>query len=152
MADRAVGLAARADDHRGAEVRQRRALGGQRQRRLVAAAQVLGDALVAEPAEVDDATDALARGHAREVARAVVLTLLEARAAGHRVDEEVGDVDLLAGAAQARLVVHVAAADLAADALELTGTRRIAHETAHGRAVGDQRLGEATADEAGCSG
>ena len=81
-----------------------------------------------------------------------MLALLEARAAGHRVHEEVGDVDLLAGAAQARLVGHVAAADLTAQALQLARARRISHETAHGRAACDQRLGQATADEAGRSG
>ena len=48
-----------AHHHRGAEVGQRRSLGGERQGGLVAALQMLGDRLVAEPAEVDDPLDAL---------------------------------------------------------------------------------------------
>ena len=70
VAQRPVGLAAGADHHRRPEVGQRRALGGEDPRGLVTAAQVLGLALVAEPAEVDDPLDAFALGHAGEVARA----------------------------------------------------------------------------------
>ena len=49
MAQRPVGLALGADDHRRAEVRQRRPIGRQSQRRLVAAAQVPGDASSPRP-------------------------------------------------------------------------------------------------------
>jgi hypothetical protein len=109
-------------------------------------------ASVAEAAEIDDARDALALGHPREVLRSRLLALLKAGAAGHRVDEEVGDVDLLAGAVQARFVGDVATADLATEALQRCRARGVAHEAAHGGSGGDQRLCEATADEAGRSG
>jgi hypothetical protein len=65
--------------------------------------------------------------------------------------EEVRDVDVLAGAAQALLVGDVAAADLAAQALQLTRARGIARQAADRRAAADQRLGEPASDETGGS-
>ena len=62
VVQRAKRLAAGADDHRGAEVGQRRPLQRQRQRGVVARAQMPG-ARLPEAAEVDDPADALARGH-----------------------------------------------------------------------------------------
>jgi hypothetical protein len=50
VAQGSVGLALRADHHPGAEVGQRWAVLGQRERRLVAAAQVLRLRAIAEPA------------------------------------------------------------------------------------------------------
>ncbi len=67
---------------------------------------------------------------------ALQLALGVAGAAGHRVDEEVGDVDApRRGPRRLVGVGHVAAADLAAGALEVRRPRWVAHEAAHARAV-----------------
>ena len=107
---------------------------------------------VAEAAEVDAARDTFAGEHLREVDGPLLLARLEPAPAGHGVDEVVGDVDALAGPAEAGAVGDVALADLAAVALQLRGTGAVAHEAAHANAGGEQRVGEAAADEAGCSG
>jgi hypothetical protein len=152
VAQRAVGLAGGADDHGGAEVCERRPVGGERERGFVAAAQVLGDAVVAEPAEVRGAVNAFALGGGGEVGRAEALALLEACAAGHGVHEEVRDVDPLADAVKAARVGHVAAADLTACALEMRGARWVADQAPNVGTAREQRIGEAAADEPGRSG
>ncbi len=110
VAQRAVALAAGADDHPGAEVGQRRALAAQRARGLVAAAQVLGAGLVAQPAEVDDPLDPLGQRHPGEVARGRRARARRSRPRrrGPCRGQVVGDVDVAAGSAQAAGVVDVA--------------------------------------------
>ena len=82
----------------------------------------------------------------------MALALLEALPAGHGVDEEVGDVDLLAEPLEAGGVGDVALANVAAGALQVCRAGTVAHEAAHTHAGGEQRVGEATADEPGRSG
>ena len=79
--------------------------------------------------------------------RALLLALLEVGAAGHRVDEVVGDIDALARAGDARRVRDVALEQLAPARGERRRLLAIAHETADTRATLDQRIGDTTADE-----
>ena len=90
----------------------------------------LDSALVAEPAEVDDPLDAFALGHPGEVAGADPLALGEAAAAGHRVDEVVGDLDSLARADEARGVGDVADVEVEARRLELRRPGAVADQAA----------------------
>src|SRR5438309_8022351 len=112
---------------------------------------MLGDAGIAETAEIRDARHPLARGHRREVPRALTLVLLEPWSAGHRVHEEVGDIHALARAAQAVGVGDVPTHELAALTLQMARPRGVAHETAHARSVREQGRGQPAADEAGGS-
>jgi hypothetical protein len=149
--ERAVGLAARADDHAGAEVRERWPLVPQRQRGSVAAAQVLRAWLVPEPAEVHDAPDSLALCHLRERGRGAALALLEvpARSPPHPVDQVVGDVDAGTGAAQGVGAGDVALVELAAALGELPRALTIAHQATHLEAVRGQPACKPPSDEPG---
>lgn len=117
----------------------------------MAATQVLGDALIAEATEVDHPPHALALGHAREVARAFTLAILEALATGHGVHEEVGDIDILTSAFQASGIGYVPVVKLTALCAQVLRSRGGAHETAHMKPRADERPGEAAADEPGGS-
>ena len=87
----------------------------------MAAAQVLGLALLAEPPEVDDALDAFALGHSGEVQRTGLLSLGEPPATRHRVDEVVGDLNILTRARQALRVSDVADVEIEARCLQSCG-------------------------------
>ena len=108
-------------------------LGGEDSRGLVAAAQVLGLGFLAEPAEVDDPLDAFAPRHAGEVAGARALALGEAAAAGHRVDEVVGDLDSPRRTLEAAGVADVADVELVAGPLQTGCPRAIADQAADRR-------------------
>ena len=135
ISQRPVGLAPGADHHPGAEVGQRRTVLGEHLRRSLATAKVPRSWLVAEPAEVDDAANALALRHSREVERAAALTLLEVAvaAATHRVDQVVGDLGTLADAAQRVRVEDVALAQLDPPIVKGRGARSVPdeHRTSH---------------------
>jgi hypothetical protein len=79
--------------------------------------QVLRDALAAEPAELDHSLYSFPLGHPGEVQSALTLALLKATATGHRVDQEVGHIDLAACPLEARWIGHIALMELAAIAL-----------------------------------
>ncbi len=150
MAQRAVGLAAGADDHARAEVRQRRAVALERVGGAAPAAQVPGAGLVAEAAEVDHALHALARAHRGKRLGGAQLALLEvagAGAAAHRVHEVVGDVDAFAGARERRGVEHVALVDLERFDGQAARARGVAHERADLDAFVEQPLAQGAADE-----
>ena len=90
-AQQLVGLAARPDHHRGAEVGERRALGGERPGDVVARRRGACERrLVAEPAEVDHPLDAGRPGGAREARRGRALDRRVVLAVADHVDEEVG--------------------------------------------------------------
>ncbi len=151
VAHRAVRLAAGPDHHGGAEVHERWALLRERGRRGGAAAQVLG-ALVAEPAQVDDALDTVLPGHPREIRRGAALPLGEALAVGaspHGVDEVVRGRHALAGTAQAVRVEHVALVQFVSGGAQIGGPPAIPDQAAHIRAALRERGGESATDESG---
>ena len=106
----------RPDDHRRAEVGQRRALRGERHARSRGASAGAASPGFAEAAEVDDPRDALLARHAGEGARRGLLALREVAvaAAAHRVDQVVGDVDARPRAARLSGVERVALVQLVA--------------------------------------
>jgi hypothetical protein len=146
--DDAVGLAAGADDHRGAEVGERRAFFLEDLCGHGPALQVLRFRLVAKAAEIDDPFDALLLGHARKVLGRFSFALHEAlaiAAAAHRVDEVVGDVHAVAGSLE-----RVGVEDVAL--VEVEAFRRLAlvpDEPAHVMTAFAQQVGEVAADEPG---
>src|ERR1700729_3202835 len=102
------------------------------------------DALVTETAEVDDPPYALAPRHPCEVERPLALALLKALTAGHRVDQEVGHIDLTTDTLEARRSGHIASMQLAAVALQMLCPSGIAHQATNIRAGASQRTAEAT--------
>jgi hypothetical protein len=120
---------------------------------VVAAAQVARVRL-SEPAEVDHARDALARGHSGEPFGAGVLARREvaARASAHRVDQVIGDLHAAARPLEGFGAEHVALVELKAAPLEVAGARSVAHEAADGPTGVGERLREPSADEPGGAG
>lgn len=64
-----------------------------------------------EPPQIDDAADAAAAGGLGEAARGLTVERGEVVAAGHRMDQIVGDLDPVQGLFQARSRVQVALVD-----------------------------------------
>ena len=148
VAQRAVGLALRPDDHPGAEVGQRRAILAERERGLVPAAQVLGLRAVTEAAEVDDPLDPLRARHPGERRGGGALAGGEVlgSASTHRVDQVIRHVHPVACAAQRFRTQHVSLVQIEAVALELAGAgpAAVAHQASHLPSRACQPGGEAS--------
>ena len=153
VAQRPVGLALRADHHSGAEVGQRRAVLGQGERRLVAAAEMLRLGTVTQAAEVDDPVDSLRLSHPRERRRGRALVGDEVPAA--RRDPSSGS-----GSTRPRHRVRPPADSRGAARCPRAAPRRpfqstragagtVAHHAPHLPARVDERRREPAADEAG---
>ena len=123
-------------------------MGGERPCRLVPGTQVLGSRL-AEPAQVDHLLDPLTLRHLREVAGRCLLAGTEVAVTSppHRVDQVVGGVDPLAGAAQAVRVERVALMQLVAPRFEGLAARAVADQATDLVPVGTERFREPAADE-----
>ncbi len=130
ITQRPIRLALSPNHHGRAEIGKWRTLGAKHECRLMTTAQMLGNALVAKPTEVNDTPHPLTFGHACKVASPSPLTLLEPLPAGHGVNEEVGDVNIPPGPLKTARIGHIPLAQLTPLQAQMLGLRGSPHETA----------------------